>query len=276
MKLIFCKILATISVATLLSNCGNRSFMGSSPKTEPVVASVPVSKNSQNVRSTARTPAPLNPNNNFSRDIAGINQVTWRRGSSSSRYVALTFDDGPVASNTSRLLDMLKRRNVKATFYVIGERVQGNQALTRRIVAEGHEIGNHTWTHGKMTTMSDTKVRWELDKTRDAVVAATGIKPRTMRPPYGALNESQRRWIFQEYGYPTILWDVDPEDWKKPGVSVVRNRILSGTKNGSIILLHDLHKSSVDAVPSTIDELLRRGYKFVTVSQLIALKNSGQ
>jgi peptidoglycan/xylan/chitin deacetylase (PgdA/CDA1 family) len=171
---------------------------------------------------------------------------------------------------------MLKRRNIKATFYVIGERVQNNQSLVKRMVAEGHEIGNHTWTHGKLTTMSDSKVRWELDKTRDAVVAAAGVKPRTMRPPYGALLSRQRSWIFNEYGYPTILWDVDPEDWKKPGVSVVRNRILSGTKNGSIILLHDLHKASVDAVPSTIDALLRKGYKFVTVSQLIALKNRGQ
>jgi peptidoglycan/xylan/chitin deacetylase (PgdA/CDA1 family) len=223
-----------------------------------------------------RTPAPLNPDNSFSRDISGSSQISWSRGSSNSRHIALTFDDGPVAANTTRVLDMLKRRNIKATFYVIGERVQRNPALTRRIVAEGHEIGNHTWTHGKLTSMSDTKVRWELDKTRDAVVAATGVKPRTMRPPYGALRSSQRSWIFREYGYPTILWNVDPEDWKKPGVSVVRNRILSGTNNGSIILLHDLHKSSVDAVPSTVDALLRRGYKFVTVSQLIALNNKEQ
>jgi peptidoglycan/xylan/chitin deacetylase (PgdA/CDA1 family) len=171
---------------------------------------------------------------------------------------------------------MLARRNIKATFYVIGERVQNNQSLVKRMVNEGHEIGNHTWTHGNLTSMSDTQVRSELNRTRDAVVAATGVKPRTMRPPYGALNSSQRRWIFNEYGYPTILWDVDPQDWKKPGVTVIKNRILSGTKNGSIILLHDLHSASVDAVPSTIDSLLRSGYKFVTVSQLIALKNRGQ
>jgi len=196
--------------------------------------------------------------------------------SRNSKYIALTFDDGPVASNTTRVLDMLKRRNIKATFYVIGERVQRNQSLTKRMAAEGHEIGNHTWTHGKLTAMSDTKIRWELDKTRAAIVSATGIKPRTMRPPYGALSSRQRGWIFREYGYPTILWDVDPEDWKKPGISVIRNRILSKTRNGSIILLHDLHKSSVDAVPSTIDALLRKGYKFVTISQLIALKNRGQ
>ncbi len=277
MKLTLCKILATISVAVLFSGCGNSSILGSSPKTvSSSIAPIKVPQNRQYVAPTVRHPAPLNPGNNFSRDISGSNQISWSRGSSNSRYIALTFDDGPVASNTTRVLDMLKRRNIKATFYVIGERVQNNQSLVRRMAAEGHEIGNHTWTHGKLTTMSDTKVRWELNRTRDAIVSATGVKPRTMRPPYGALRSSQRSWIFREYGYPTILWDVDPEDWKKPGVSVIRNRILSGTKNGSIILLHDLHKSSVDAVPSTIDALLRRGYKFVTVSQLIALKNKGQ
>ncbi len=271
MKLTLCKILTTIFVAALFSSCGNSSRTASKS-----IAPIPVPQNRKYVAPTVSLPTPLNPGNDFSRDISGSSQISWSRGSSDSRNIALTFDDGPVASNTTRVLDMLKRRNIKATFYVLGNRVQNNQALVRRMVAEGHEIGNHTWTHGNLTTMSDTKVRWELDKTRDAVVAATGVKPRTMRPPYGALLSRQRNLIFREYGYPTILWDVDPEDWKKPGVSVVRNRILSGTKNGSIILLHDLHKSSVDAVPSTIDALLRRGYKFITVSQLIALKNKGQ
>jgi len=189
----------------------------------------------------------------------------------SGKYVALTFDDGPVAANTTRLMNILKARNIKATFYVLGSRVKRNPSLMKRMVAEGHEVGNHTWTHGKLTAMSDTAVRSELDRTRDAIVAATGIKPRTMRPPYGALSTRQRNWIFKEYGYPTILWDVDPQDWKKPGTGVIKSRIVNGSRSGSIILLHDLHSSSVDAVPSTVDALLRQGYKFVTVSQLIAL-----
>ena len=275
MKISLYKFLISVSASVLFTSCGALSGLGSSPEVAPVKP-VAVPKNTSYAAPTVKPPAPRNPANNFSRDISSSSQITWSRGSSSGKYIALTFDDGPVSSNTTRLLDMLKRRNVKATFYVLGNRIQNNQSLVRRMVAEGHEIGNHTWTHGKLTAMSDTKVRWELDKTRDAIVAATGVKPRTMRPPYGALSTRQRGMIFREYGYPTILWDVDPEDWKKPGVSVVRNRILSGTKNGSIILLHDLHSSSVDAVPSTVDALLRRGYKFVTVSQLIALKNKGQ
>ena len=262
-------VLTTFS-CLLLTSCGLFVTLASDP--DPVsVPPAPVAKNTQYVAPTVKPPAPLNPSTSLSSDITGNTQVTWTRGSANSKYVALTFDDGPVSSNTTRLLDILKRRNIKATFYVLGNRVKNNQSLVRRMVAEGHELGNHTWTHGKLTNMSDAQVRSELNRNRDAIVEATGIKPRTMRPPYGALTQRQRNWIFHEYGYPTILWDVDPQDWKKPGISVVRDRIVSKTRNGSIILLHDLHSISVDAVPSTVDALLRKGYKFVTVSQLIAL-----
>jgi len=246
----------TVLSCSFLSSCGLPVLLASDPEPASVpVQPAPVARNTQYVAPTVKAPAPVNPSN----------------GLANSKYIALTFDDGPVSSNTTRLLDILKRRNIKATFYVLGNRVKGNQSLVRRMVAEGHELGNHTWTHGKLTNMSDSQVRSELNRNRDAIVSVTGIKPRTMRPPYGALTQRQRNWIFKEYGYPTILWDVDPQDWKKPGVSVVRDRIVSKTRNGSIILLHDLHSVSVDAVPSTVDALLRKGYKFVTVSQLIAL-----
>lgn len=221
------------------------------------------------------SPVPRNPSFGFSSDISGSSAVTVNRGSRTLPYVALTFDDGPVSSNTSRVLDILKQRNIKATFYVLGNRVVNNPGLIRRMVAEGHEVGNHTWDHKKLTRLSDAQVRSQLNRTRDAIISAAGVKPRTMRPPYGALLTRQRNMIYREYGYPTVMWDVDPEDWKKPGAGVVRNRIVSRTRNGSIILLHDLHASSIDAVPSTVDALLRKGYKFVTVSQLIAMKASG-
>jgi len=137
----------------------------------------------------------------------------------------MTFDDGPHPKNTPRLLDILRQRNIKATFYVIGSSVDSYPAITR-----------------------------------------------TMRPPYGALLTRQRNMLHSEYGYPTILWDVDPLDWKRPGIAVVKSRILSGTKSGSIVLAHDLHSSTVDAMPSTLDGLLAKNYRFVTVSQLLAMK----
>ena len=198
--------------------------------------------------------------------------VSHSRGLTNQPYIAMTFDDGPHAKNTPRLLDILRQRNIKATFYVIGKNVDMYPHLTRRIVAEGHEIGNHTYTHRNLKRLSDAQVISEMSRTRSSIVNATGVQPRTMRPPYGALYQRQRDMILNKFGYPTIMWAVDPRDWQRPGVSVVRSRILSDTTNGAIVLAHDLHAPTVDAMPSTLDGLLAKGFKFVTVSQLLNQK----
>lgn len=223
---------------------------------------------------TLRGPVLRNPDINLPNGLPQAVGVSHSRGRTNLPYIAMTFDDGPHPQNTPRLLDMLRERNIKATFYVIGRSVNMYPHIVRRMVAEGHEIGNHTWTHRKLTALSDSSVRMEMDRTRDVIISACGVKPRTMRPPYGALRQNQRAWIYKEYGYPTILWNVDPEDWRRPGLSVVTSRILNNTRNGSIVLAHDLHKPTVDAMPATLDGLLRRGFKFVTVSQLLALNPS--
>lgn len=215
-----------------------------------------------------------NPDINLPSDFPEDIGISHRRGRTSLPYIAITFDDGPHPENTPRLLDMLRARNIKATFYVIGRSVEMYPQIVRRMVAEGHEIGNHTWTHRNLTSLSDSSIRMEMDRTRDVIISACGVTPRTMRPPYGALRESQRAWIFKEYGYPTIMWSVDPKDWQRPGVSVVASRILDNTHNGSIVLAHDLHKPTVDAMPETLDGLLRRGFQFITVSQMLALDAS--
>jgi len=202
--------------------------------------------------------------------------VTHSRGLTSHRYIAMTYDDGPHAKNTPRLLDILRQRNIKATFYVIGKNVDMYPHLTRRIVAEGHEIGNHTYTHPNLKTLSDTQVVGEMTRTRTAIVKATGVQPRTMRPPYGAIYQRQREMIMRRFGYPTIMWAVDPRDWQRPGVSVVTSRILKQTTNGAIVLAHDLHAPTVDAMPGTLDGLLAKGFKFVTVSQLLTDKAAAQ
>ncbi|MEM9079964.1 MAG: polysaccharide deacetylase family protein [Verrucomicrobiota bacterium] len=221
-------------------------------------------------------PGLQNPSLNLRSDFGSEAGVTYSSVRGVGNFIALTFDDGPHPKNTPRLLDILRQRNIKATFYVIGNSVDSYPEITRRIVAEGHELGNHTYNHPNLTKLSNAGVRKELDRTRDAIVRATGVQPRTMRPPYGALLTRQREMIRSEYGYPTILWDVDPLDWKRPGTSVVRSRILSGTKSGSIVLAHDLHSTTVDAMPSTLDALLNKGFRFITVSQLIALKGAQQ
>ncbi|MGD1977851.1 MAG: polysaccharide deacetylase family protein [Akkermansiaceae bacterium] len=199
-------------------------------------------------------------------------EVTHRCGPKDQPYVAMTFDDGPHPQNTPRLLDILRARNIKATFYVIGNLVDRHPEIVRRIVAEGHEIGNHTYTHRKLTTLNDYAVDEEMRKTEQSIIRATGVKPRTMRPPYGALTQRQRGMIFSRFSYPTIMWSIDPEDWKRPGPSVVASRILTNAHNGAIILAHDLHAPTIDAMPQTFDGLLSRGYQFITVSQMLARK----
>jgi peptidoglycan/xylan/chitin deacetylase (PgdA/CDA1 family) len=237
-------------------------------------AEVKTSPNSGYRTPSVKGPALRNPDMTLSSDISGAQSVSYSQVRTNLPYIAMTYDDGPHPQNTPRLLDMLRQRNIKATFYVIGRSVNQYPQIARRIVAEGHEIGNHTWTHPNLTKLSNSSVRQELEKTRQVIVSACGVQPRTMRPPYGALRSSQRAWIYKEFGYPTILWNVDPEDWKRPGPSVVASRILRSTRNGSIVLAHDLHKPTVDAMPATLDGLLGRGYKFVTVSQLLALSPS--
>ena len=199
--------------------------------------------------------------------------TSYNRVSTGNPVLALTFDDGPHPVNTPRLLDILRSRNVKATFYVTGANARKNPDILRRMQGEGHEIGNHTMSHGRITGMSTSQVRQEIFMTQQAVRSATGMTPRSFRPPYGAISDSQKSWIKNEFGMPSILWSVDPEDWKKPGVRVVTSRLVNGARRGGILLLHDIHSPSVDATPGTIDELKRRGFGFVTISQLISMES---
>ncbi len=186
-------------------------------------------------------------------------------------YVAMTFDDGPNASLTPKLLDLLAARHMKATFFVVGQNAEEFPEIVRRAAREGHEIGNHSWSHPNLAKLSDENVRNQLKKTDDAIFAALGLHPTLMRPPYGSITPRQKHWIHDEFGYKIITWDVDPLDWKRPGPSVVCNRIVRETRPGSIILAHDIHAPTIEAMPATFDQLQAKGFKFVTVSELIAM-----
>ncbi len=183
----------------------------------------------------------------------------------------MTYDDGPHAQFTPRLLDMLKERNIKVTFFLVGKNVAEYPQIVKRMVEEGHEVASHSWSHPLLSKMSDAAVAEQLKKTHAAIKAASGVEPVTMRPPYGGFTQRQQRWCNGEFGYKTILWDVDPLDWKVRNAAHVQREILSKTKPGSIVLTHDIHKSTVDAMPATLDALLEKGFKFVTVSELIAM-----
>src|SRR5882672_9574492 len=147
-------------------------------------------------------------------------------------YIAMTFDDGPSATLTPKLLDLLAAHHIKATFFVIGENVAEHPEIVARAAREGHEIANHSWSHPNFGKMSDESVRRQLHQTDDAITNATGKHPTLLRPPYGSITAREQRWIHNEIGYDIMLWDVDPNDWKLPGPAVVRARILKETRPG--------------------------------------------
>jgi peptidoglycan/xylan/chitin deacetylase (PgdA/CDA1 family) len=197
--------------------------------------------------------------------------ATWFSVNVDGPYIAMTFDDGPSPETTPRLLDILKQRNIKATFFMIGQNAERNPAIVQRILADGHEIGNHSWTHPQLSKLSDDRVTEEINQTQAAIKSACGYTPVLLRPPYGAITARQKDWIEKQFGLSVIIWSVDPFDWKRPGASVIEQRILAGARPGAIILSHDIHKQTVDAMPATLDALAAKGFKFVTVSQLIAM-----
>ena len=190
----------------------------------------------------------------------------------SGPYIAMTFDDGPHGRNTPKLLKMLRERNIKATFFIVGECAAQLPEVLAQIDAEGHEIGNHSWSHPNLARYSEERVREQLQKTDNVIYQVTNKRCTLFRPPYGSFTDSQKKWAKKEFGYTTILWSVDPLDWKKPGPSVITRRIVSAAGKGSIVLAHDIHAGTIAAMPSTLDQLLAKGYQFVTVSELLKLR----
>jgi peptidoglycan/xylan/chitin deacetylase (PgdA/CDA1 family) len=232
---------------------------------KPTATPKPAAGDSTPASSDFATPAPA------AAATSAVPKITFSQCHVDGPYIAMTFDDGPHGANTPRLLEILKQRKIHATFFLVGQCVHEYPDIVKKIVADGHEIASHSWSHPDLTTKSEAIVKDELQKTHDAILAACGVAPKIMRPPYGAFTARQRAWANGEWGYKIILWDVDPLDWKVKDATHVKNEILKGTVPGSIILSHDIHKTTVDAMPDTLDALLAKGFKFVTVSELLAM-----
>lgn len=186
-------------------------------------------------------------------------------------YVALTFDDGPSPANTPKILDILREHGAHATFFVAGENAVNNKKILARAAAEGHEIASHTYSHIKLTSSSNEKIDREMTRTGAIIEEAIGRQPSLMRPPYGATNARIVDKMYNDYGLTSVLWDVDTRDWQHPGVGTVIQRAVGNARSGSIILVHDIHASTLAAVEGIVTGLQARGFKLVTVSQLIAL-----
>lgn len=179
--------------------------------------------------------------------------------------VALTFDDGPNSQYTETLLDGLRERKVQATFFLLGENIEGNEALVQRMQEEGHLIGNHTYSHVKLTSLSVSDACEELLKTSRLVKSITGHGTEFMRPPFGEWEKVMECGI----GMFPVLWNVDTRDWTTENVTEIIRRGTSGIKDGSMILMHDYYESSVEAALKIVDTLEARGFVFVTVDELL-------
>ncbi|MFB6903089.1 polysaccharide deacetylase family protein [Streptomyces bacillaris] len=186
-----------------------------------------------------------------------------------AKCIALTFDAGP-GKDTPELLDILKEKKVSATFFLLGKNhVLKHPDTVRRIQDEGHEVANHTWTHKILTDEKPEEIRAELEKTQEAIEKITGKRPRLMRPPQGRTDD-QVSGISKELGLSQVLWSATAKDYSTNDSALITKRILDQASRDGIILLHDIYKGTVPAVPGIIDALQKDGYTFVTVPELMA------
>lgn len=197
-------------------------------------------------------------------------------GPATKREVALTFDDAPDAVFTPKVLDALKQEGVKATFFVVGNRVEAYPDIMRRMVREGHVIGNHSYSHANLPKLTDNKFREEIIKTDQLIREYTGSTPHIVRPPYGNINEDQIRWLSSQHK-KIVNWNVDSLDWKGLSAEQVATNVLAHVRPGSIVLQHaaggvgeDL-SGTVDALPKIIKKLREDGVKLVTVPELLGI-----
>lgn len=183
-------------------------------------------------------------------------------------YVALTFDDGPWYKTTEKLLDGLSERGVKATFFLIGSQIEARQDTVARMAAEGHQIGLHTWDHVPLKGCGRQAIQNQLDPCRETLTAILGPTDFMVRPPYGFVDDTLKTWAEA----PIICWSVDTEDWKDKNPARILQVCLDQVEDGSIILLHDIYDTSVEAALQAVDALMAQGYYFVTVEELFALR----
>ena len=223
-----------------------------------------VSKYLQNptARKLANIPKPPEPKP----ELAPAPAAPTPAPTTGNKVIALTFDDGP-GPYTAHLLDILDQYGAKATFFLIGSKVSGQASVVRSIQARGHQLGNHSWSHPELPKLSVDQIAGEIDRTNEAIRQATGVKPSILRPPYGAVNGVVLEQL-RLRNMSSILWSVDTRDWADRNSQIVCSRAVAGARPGAVILMHDIHQTSVNAVPCILSSLKQQGYSFVTIQRL--------
>lgn len=181
------------------------------------------------------------------------------------KFVALTFDDGPRRGTTDVLLEGLRQRGVRATFFLIGQQIASNEDILRQMQTDGHQVGNHSYDHHFLTDCSEVRFQEEINKTQTLLTEILGPGEYWLRPPYGKISDQQQKQVQT----PLVFWSVDPEDWKLLNREKVVQAVLRHVQDGDIILLHDFYPSSVQAALDIVDALQEQGYFFLTVQQLL-------
>ena len=199
---------------------------------------------------------------------ASVPAAAWT-ATETPKLIALTFDDGPRRSTTTALLDGLEERGVKATFFLIGKQLEHNEDLIRRMDAQGHQIGIHTYDHVSLTGLSRADFDAQVALTRQKLMAILDHDGFLLRPPYGAVDEAVRK----NAGCPIILWSIDPEDWGDQNAAREVEHVVANAQDGAIILLHDIFPASVEAALAIVDRLHAQGYLFVTIEELFAARH---
>lgn len=200
-------------------------------------------------------------------------------GSKERKQIALTFDDAPDTEYTPKVLDILHKHGVKATFFVVGYKAAEHPEVVKRMIREGHVVGNHSYGHTQLKKLSQPKFIQEIEKTEQVLSPIIGYTPRLVRPPYGAINDDELAWLAGN-GYLTVNWNVDPEDWRGVPKETVLKRSLDGAAPGAIILMHSATgtggslQGTVDALPEVITGLKSKGYKLVTLTELLKTAKS--
>lgn len=253
-------IISGIFLVLLNCQCTSRTPLPA-PNSSP-----PVSRN-QSIPEHYKSPDELMAQHR-SETQAGIYLHKIIRGDSARRWIALTFDDGPHPDFTPRLIEILNRYRVRATFFVVGKMAEKYPSLIRALQAAGHEIGNHTYDHINLTKLPEAEIEYELNKGADVVRDITGQKPILFRPPGGDYNEMVAK-VAQKLGYWLVLWTDDPGDYANPPEAVLEERLYSRIRNGGIILLHDGAQETVDLLPQLIERLQKQDYEIVPVGAMM-------
>ncbi|QGR00329.1 polysaccharide deacetylase family protein [Paenibacillus psychroresistens] len=220
--------------------------------------------------------APLINKNRYYYEKRG--DIVWEVPNS-EKIIALTFDDGPDPEDTPTILDLLAQYQVKATFFVVGKKVDMYPELAKREVFEGHELANHTYNHLYINKrMTEDSIHKEILKAEQTIINTTGFKPHLFRPPGGFYSENLIH-VLQKTGYQMIMWSwhQDSKDWNRPGVDRIVSSVIQKTRNGDIVLLHDYvegETQTIEALKQILPQLKAKGYRFVTVSELLTYRKT--